>query len=159
MLPTPGDVDSRLQGVGMLRDYFGDFATGRVKSGQFIALWLVLFVAFIAFGVLIGIGIGVAEQMLGGSILDAQLALRTNIGPIALVIIFVVCCAFMVAKLNIIAKRFRDIGLPGWLTTVIFAGLLSGSAHLVGEATTGSATLVLLLILAFIPTDTFRRQH
>lgn len=142
----------------MLKDYFGDFATGRVKSGQFIALWLILFVAFVAFGVLVGFGIGIAEQLLGGSVLDAQLALRTNIGPYAILIIFAVCCAFMVAKLNIIAKRIRDTGLPGWLTTVVFAGLFSGSVQVAGEVTTGSITMILLLVLAFIPTDAFRRQ-
>ncbi|MEM8841998.1 MAG: DUF805 domain-containing protein [Pseudomonadota bacterium] len=158
MLPAQSDADSWLQGIGMLKDYFGDFATGRVKSAQFIALWLVLFVAFVVFMVLIGFGIGIAEQMLGGSVLDAQLALRTNIDAPTVIVIFSICCAFMVAKLNIIAKRFRDTGLPGWLTTVIFAGLLSGSTHVVGETTTGSVSLILLLILAFIPTDAFRRR-
>ncbi|MBY8975106.1 DUF805 domain-containing protein [Rhodobacteraceae bacterium NNCM2] len=142
----------------MLKDYFGEFSSGRVVTNQFIALWLILFVAFILFLILIGFGIGIAGQMMGSSIQEAQVTLRTNLGPVAIFVIFATCLALFIAKLNIIAKRARDAGLPGWLTAIIFAIIIGSAAQVVDEATMGGLSLLMLVILAFIPTDYFRRS-
>ena len=56
-----------------------------------------------------------------------------------------------------IAKRARDIGLPGWLAAIVTAALTGGAQKATGHAGGSGIGGLLVLILAFLPTDMLRR--
>jgi uncharacterized membrane protein YhaH (DUF805 family) len=140
----------------MVRDYFGDFANGRLKSIPFMVRWLVLLAIF--FGVLIGIGaaIGITERLAGGDVEALQRELAQNLGGPFAIAMLVFLVLVLIANLNIIAKRARDVGLPGWLTAIGIAGLSGGISQVAGPTGTGGLGLLLLIVLTFLPTDMLR---
>ena len=141
----------------MFGDYLGSVMSGRLRTQRFIMLWLGLMIAFVAIGMLIGVSIGIAERAIGGDLATAQKLLAEKLGIPAIVAVLVIFVLFGFAKLNIIAKRARDIGLPGWLTAIVLAGLIGGSTQAVGAGTAGGFGMLLLIVLAFVPTDAWAR--
>ncbi|MEM6934340.1 MAG: hypothetical protein AAF526_12235 [Pseudomonadota bacterium] len=142
----------------MLKDYFGEFADGRLASGRFIFLWIVLIAGVLMLAIGIGLSIGLAERLIGGDLQEAQRLLRETLGLPAVLAFLAIGLGLAVAKLNIIAKRARDIGLPGWLTAIIIAGLTGGASQAAGEAASGGMGFILLLFLAFLPTGLIARR-
>jgi uncharacterized membrane protein YhaH (DUF805 family) len=143
----------------MFGDYLGSVMSGRLRTQRFIMLWLGLMIAFVAIGMLIGVSIGIAERAIGGDLATAQKLLAEKLGIPAIVAVLVIFVLFGFAKLNIIAKRARDIGLPGWLTAIILAGLIGGGTQAMGAKTAGGVGMLLLIVLAFVPTDTWARPE
>lgn len=141
----------------MFKDYFGDVRIGRLKTSRFVVLWVMLVVFFILVGLLLGASIGIAEHLLGGDLATAQTSLRQQLAMPAIIAVALGFILLAFAKLNIVAKRARDIGLPGWLTAIIIAGLVGGTSQLTAGASAGGLGMLLLIVLAFIPTDAFRR--
>ena len=141
----------------MINDYWGDFANGRLERKRFIVLWIVLVFAFIAFGLAIGASIGLAEKMVGGNLAEAQTQLRENFSLPVVIIVAAIAILALVAKLNIIAKRARDIGLPGWITAIVIAGLFGMVSQYDQSERIGGLGLFVLIVLALIPTNAFRR--
>lgn len=141
----------------MFKDYLGDVRAGRLKTSRFVVLWVMLVVLFVLVGLLLGASIGIAEHLLGGDLATAQASLRQQLAMPAIIAVVLGFVLLAFAKLNIVAKRARDIGLPGWLTAIIVAGLVGGTSQLTAGAPAGGLGMLLLIVLAFIPTDAFRR--
>lgn len=142
----------------MIRDYLGEFSDGRLQTRRFLILWVVLVVAFIVLGLAVGVLIGVSEQVVGGNIAEAQETLRQYLSLPAIIAVVLIGILFLIAKLNIVAKRARDIGLPGWITAIVFAGLVGTASQFSESQAMGGMGMILLLILAFIPTNALRRS-
>jgi uncharacterized membrane protein YhaH (DUF805 family) len=119
--------------LDMVDDYFGSVISGRLRTQRFIILWFVLMIAFVVLGFLIGVSIGIAERLTGGDLATAQKLLAETLGVPDIVAVLVIFVLLGFAKLNIIAKRARDIGMPGWLTAIILAGLVGGSTQAMGQ--------------------------
>lgn len=134
----------------MLTDYFGAIKSGKLLRMRFVGLWVLLIFIFIGFAIAIGVGLGVSEHLIGGDLAAAQNALRGAFAIPAMIIIGVLVLAFIFANLNIVAKRARDVGLPGWITSIIIA-LLSGGGSQVSGGGGGGIGGLLLLILVFLP--------
>lgn len=141
----------------MIKDYWGEFANGRLAGKRFFILWIILIIAIVVFGLVVGASIGLAEKLIGGNIAEAQAHLRENFSLPAIVIVAVIGILALVAKLNIIAKRARDIGLPGWISAVVIAGLVGGATQYSHSTTGGGLGMMILIILALIPTDAIKR--
>lgn len=141
----------------MLGDYFGEIGCGRLNTRRFLLLWLVLVAVFVLFGILIGASLGIAEHIIGGDLRSAQTMLRERFALPAILAVAAFFIFFAFAKLNIIAKRARDTGLPGWLTAIIIAGLIGGSSQVVDHSSAGGIGFLLIIVLAFIPTNAFRK--
>jgi hypothetical protein len=50
------------------------------------------------------------------------------------------------------------VGLLGWLTEVAIAARSGGASKVTGQAVTGGLGLLLLLVLALLPTDLMRQK-
>ena len=100
---------------------------------------------------MIGVSNGVAEHMIGGDLTAAQNVLREKLARPAILGVIAAAVTFHFTNLNIIAKRARDVRLPGWITAIVIAGL-SGSATQVME-NSGSIGIggILLVVLALLP--------
>ncbi len=141
----------------MFADYFTGLSDGRLRSGPFIIRWLILLAVF--FGIAIGIGaaIGGIERIMGGSVAALRTILAENLGGPVAVLVLLMILVFVFAHLNITAKRARDVGLPGWLTAIVI-GALSGGATQIAADGMGGLGLLLVIILAFLPTDMLRNS-
>ena len=77
---------------------------------------------------------------------------------IVTVLVMLIFLLLLVAKLNIMAKRIRDIGLSGWwlvFAVVVLAGLAS---QLHTEQTGGAVIGLASLLLMLIPGGTFDKN-
>jgi uncharacterized membrane protein YhaH (DUF805 family) len=137
----------------MIADYFGDVFAGRLSAKRFLIRWAVLVLTFLVAAIGLGALIGITERLIGGDIAEVQRSLAENFGGPAAIILLISFFAFAFAMLNIIAKRARDVGLPGWLTALVIAGLSGAATQATGQSTSGGLGLLLTLILAFLPTD------
>ena len=131
----------------MLKAYFGELSDGRLKGVAFLGYWALLIAAFFGFGFLVVMAIGLGEHLIGGDLAAAQDALRKGLGIPFFVVLAVFSLALFFAYLNIMAKRARDIGLPGWITAIVAAALF-GAGGQTGDGVVGGG-LGLLIILAF----------
>lgn len=64
------------------------------------------------------------------------------------------------ASLNIVAKRFRDIGLPGWRLSIllVFTAVITGNfSHYIAHLAF-VVCLLIFLLLFFIPTNFFNSE-
>ena len=142
----------------VLRDYFTQLAAGRLGRGRYVLLWVGL-IGFLLLGMLlILVGMGVGLGVASGEFATMPERIADAIGLPAIVALIVLALAAVFANLNIVAKRARDTGLPGWLVAVVYL-LISGGGSQAGESgSVGGLGLLLMLILAVIPTDQFRRR-
>ncbi len=137
----------------MLKNYFGDFKIGKLQTKRFTILWIVLVLFFLACCLAVGFSIGIAEHLVGGDLAQAQQLLREKLAIPAIVIVLLSGLAFLFAKLNIIAKRARDIGFPGWLSAIVLAGLIGGVTQGATGTVAGGIGALILILLAFLPSN------
>ena len=142
----------------MFNDYLFEVSDGRLKTVPFLVRWLILLAVFFGLAIGLGAAIGVTERLIGGDIDSLRQSLTSNLGGPVAILVLVGFFAFAFANLNIIAKRARDVGLPGWLTAVVIAALSGGASQVTGQAATGGIGPLLLLVLAFLPTNMMRRK-
>lgn len=142
----------------MVKDYYGEWMSGRLTPRQFFVWWFLLIAIFIILALSIGASIGIAERIVGGGISEAQVWLRDRFGLPAIVFVVGICFLFILAMLNIIAKRARDIGLPGWITAIVIFGLMGVTSQAGAHNTSGGLGFLLMIVLGFIPTNKFRRH-
>ncbi len=166
--------------------YFGEWSKGRLKRLPYLGYYVLLIVLVIAaaFGMIFAAGS--LESVMNGTILENQAALLEHFGIATLIGVVTFIIVVIVAQVNILAKRIRDMGLPAFWTIV---GLIAVSVLLnilfpvqnteissailhtaAGTSTafqahssTGSKVvqlfdLVVFLCLVFIPSDAFRKR-
>lgn len=138
----------------MLSIYFGELRTGRLRRLAYLGWALALGVLGAVVVVGIGFTIGAAEQAVGGNVAQVQALLLQRYGLLSVIGAFAVVIGLGFANLNIIAKRLRDMGLPGWwgVLGIAVLGILTGQLPELG-ANVASAAVWLSLLL--VPTNTF----
>ncbi len=141
----------------MLKTYLSDFRSGRLNRLQYLGYWLLLAVLVIVVGMGVGFAIGIAEHAVDGELQQAQDQIRGTIGGPTLVGLSIIGAIIFVANLNLQAKRFRDMGLPGWIATavIVATGVLL-TLTLPAQAN-AMFNLVVLLTLVLVPTGAFAR--
>lgn len=142
----------------MFRALWGEIQTGRLRRLPFLGWYLVLVLLAAVLAFVLGALIGAAERMAGGEPLETQVALGESLGPMGILVVAALFALLLLGQLNIMAKRVRDMGLPmPWvlvLTWLLLSGLLSSVA---GAFLSGLLSLMVLLALLLLPTDTFAK--
>jgi len=149
----------------MLKIYWGDVTSGYLQRLPFVGYFILLQLIMIALVLGIAASLGVAENLLGGDLQEAQTMLREKFGIpviIGMVIFFVL---FIFASLNLEAKRIRDMGLPGWWTLLaiwiiscvilVIVNIVTGSDPVISKSISSAISAIGVLALIFIPSDTF----
>ena len=141
----------------MLSAYYGHIPDGRLKRLPYLGYCLLLTVIgiLIAFGV--GAAMGVSEQAIGGGLEQTQAQLSDRLGGAAIVLLVVIGLALLFAKLNVHAKRIRDMGLPGWPGVAGILGIGIIFAAFISEGAAGVFNLLMFLALLVVPSDAFGR--
>ncbi|MBB3763079.1 DUF805 domain-containing protein [Sphingomicrobium lutaoense] len=136
----------------MLNDYFGEWMNGKLGRKRFAILYVVLVAAIVIFGLLLMNGMIIPIEE-GGS-------MRRSINeasPLVAGILMIFSLAFWIALINIVGKRVRDMGLPGWLGIVLFlAGVVA--AFMTIAYAFGLVITAMAIIIALVPTGKFSRD-
>ncbi|MEA3277530.1 MAG: DUF805 domain-containing protein [Pseudomonadota bacterium] len=139
----------------MFRVLFGDLANGRLLRLPYLGYSILLGVIAVAIGIGIGAAIGVAENLVGGDIEAVQTQLREQFGVPALVLISVLFAGLFFAGLNLMAKRIRDIGLPGWWTVLAFLVVSVVLSLAVSQQASSGFHFLVWIVLLLVPTGAF----
>ena len=112
----------------MIKALFGEVKIGRLMRLQYLGYSVLLSLLMFGFGLAVVMAIGVGEHIAGGDLQQVQDQIRDQLTLPAMLVMAVVMPLFLFIGLNIMAKRIRDIGLPGWWTVLaifIVSGVVS----------------------------------
>ncbi len=167
--------------------YFGSWGDGRLKRLPYLGYYVLLMV--LVFAVIAGtiFLVGSMEDLSGMSMADTQAALLGKFGMLGIAGVIILMFAVMIAQVNILAKRIRDMGLPavwtilGIVAVSILLNILFPAQHVevntsvvqnaqgtlaAFEASSTKTSMVLeifdtiiFLCLLLIPSDTFKKQN
>jgi len=132
----------------MIKALFGDVKTGRLMRLQYLGYSVLLSVLMFGFGFAVVAAIGAGEHITGGDLQQAQEQLRERFTLPAMLVFAVITPLFVFIGANIMAKRIRDIGLPGWwmvLAIFVISGVVSYMVS--NEVSSGLNTLVWVVLL------------
>lgn len=132
----------------MFKVLLGDVRDGRLQRLPYLGYSVLVVVLILGFGIAVAVIAGVGEQIIGGDIQAAQDRLREWFALPAMLLIMVVMVLFLFMSANLMAKRIRDIGWPGWwgvLGIVVLTGIVSSLIS--EEAGNGLHTLFWVLLL------------
>lgn len=139
----------------MFRVFFGDIAKGRLLRlpylGYAILLPLLVLLLFFGFAVLLGL----TDKIMGGDVQAMQDIIASQVSVLAFFFLIPLMCMVVFAHFNIMAKRIRDMGLPGWwgiLGITIFEIFMS---IFVNEEIGGYLNFIVWLCLVLIPGNFF----
>ena len=141
----------------MTKVLLGEIKTGRLRRLQYLGYSLLLSLLLFGFGLAVVLAIGAGERIIGGDLQQAQDQLRDMFTLPVMLVFAVIMPLFFFVGANIMAKRIRDIGLPGWwmvLAIVVTTGVVSYVVS--SEASSALHTLVLVVLL-LVPGDVFGR--
>lgn len=143
----------------MLKRYFGEIRTGRLTRLGYLGYSLLLMLIALSLALLLGVLLGVAEKVTDTDLAAAQHQLAEQFGFAAVLVIGLVGLLFTFAGLNLMAKRARDIGLPGWIFIAVLYALELGLS--IGVSVNASAAIhgLALLGLLLVPGNLFPRRR
>ena len=133
----------------------GDVSNGRLARLPFLGYSLLVSVLLIGFVLAIIVAIGAGEHLIGGDLQQAQAKLREWFTLPFLIVFGLIIALVLFVSANLKAKRFRDIGLPGWwsvLAVVVLTGVVSAA---VSNQASNSLYWLIWLALVLIPSNTF----
>ena len=149
----------------MLNTYFGDVTSGYLQRLPFVGYFILLQLIMIALLLGFAASLGVAENLVGGDLQEAQTMLREKFGIPLIIGLAIFMALFFFATLNLEAKRIRDMGLPGWWTLlavwiisaviVVIVNIVTGSDPVISKSISSAISVIGALALIFIPSDTF----
>lgn len=135
--------------------YFGEFGTGCLNRLQYLGYLLLLAALMLGFMIVLVLAVGAGEHLVGGDLQTAQDNLRAWFGLPATIIVALVGLAILVAKLNIMAKRIRDMGLAGWWLALVLLLAAGGTSITTSEETGSIVYGIFTILLLLIPSNTF----
>ncbi len=148
----------------MWRIFFGEVASGRLKRLQYLGYSILLNLIVFAIVITAIMLVGGVEQA-SDDPMAMQRRLLERFGSVGMLAMSLLMFVFLFAGLNLMAKRLRDMGLPGWpgvlglmLIAMLLALMLGGGAAGMGPGGGMTMNLIQLAILAFlllVPSDAF----
>ena len=135
----------------MFRVLLGDIRQERLPRLPYLGYSLLIMALMFGFGVAIAVAAGVGEQLIGGDLQQAQDRLREWFAVPALLVIALVVLLLLFMSANIMAKRVRDIGLPGWWVVLAVTVLTGMLGYLVSEEVGNGLHTLVWVVLLLVP--------
>jgi uncharacterized membrane protein YhaH (DUF805 family) len=134
---------------------FAELKLGRLARLPFILyvtglqLSLLLFLLWVAFSA------GLAEPAASGDLEAVQQALTDWMSLPTLLMSAVFALPVIFAHFNILAKRIRDIGLPGWISLLVYVIVRS----LLGTVAGLVLDLLFMILLCFVASNAIKKNR
>jgi uncharacterized membrane protein YhaH (DUF805 family) len=141
----------------MIKALFGDVKTGRLRRLQYPGYSLLLSLLMFGFVLAVVLAIGAGEHIIGGDLEQAQEQLREMFTLPVMLVFAVVMPLFLFAGANTMAKRIRDIGLPGWwmvLAIIVITGVVS---YMVSNEVSNALHTLIWVVLLLVPGNALAR--
>lgn len=139
----------------MFRRIFGEITGARVARLPYFGYTVLLTAILVAIVFAIVAGIGGLENLAEGNITEIEKRFAEKGGGPLLIAFMLLMLALLFAHFNLMAKRLRDIGFPGWPgVLVVFVGIAIVSAA-IGENYAGPINTLIWLALVLIPGNAF----
>jgi len=142
----------------MIKALFGDVKTGRLMRLQYLGYSVLLSVLMFGFGFAVVAAIGAGEHIIGGDLQQAQVQLRERFTLPAMLMFAVMMPLFVFIGANIMAKRIRDIGLPGWwmvLAIFVISGVVS---YMVSNEVSNGLNTLIWVVLLLVPGNALAKR-
>jgi uncharacterized membrane protein YhaH (DUF805 family) len=137
----------------VLKTLFGDVHNGRLKRLHYVGYSLLLSLFMIGFGFAVVAAIGLGEDFIGGDLQQVQDMLRERLTLPYMIVFAVATLLFMFTGANIMSKRIRDIGLPGWWSVLALLVLFTALSYAVSDQISSILQSLVWLLLSLIPGD------
>ena len=142
----------------MLTALFGDITNGRLQRLPFLGYSVLVTLLFFGFVFAVVFAIGAGEKLIGGDLQQAQDTLAQALG-IPFIIVFALFMAVMLfVQMNLMAKRIRDMGLPGWWVVLVLVIVSGVVGSMVSEQAGGGLNSVVFLVLLLVPSNAFGKS-
>ena len=142
----------------MFRVLLGDVRDGRLQRLPYLGYWLLLMLLMFGFMLAMGLAAGVGEHIISGDLQAAQEKLRDWFALPAMLVMMVAMPLFFFMEANIMAKRIRDIGLPGWWVVLAIVLLTGSLSYMLSPQVSNGAQTLIWVLLLLIPTGAFAGQ-
>ena len=103
----------------MINTYFKEWGTGKLQRLPYLGYHFLLIAMAFAIVIAAIFAVGTMENVLGGDLVQTQQMLTEKFGVISIIAFSIFVFIIMMAQVNILGKRIRDIGLP--VLATIFA--------------------------------------
>jgi uncharacterized membrane protein YhaH (DUF805 family) len=143
----------------MFKIFFGEIKTGRLQRLAFLGYSLLIQLLVIGFVIAIIVVIGASEQLIGGDLQQAQDMLRAWFSVPFIIVFGIGMALFGFAGFNLMAKRIRDTGLPGWWTLLAILVVEIIVSIIISQETSANVHIFLTIVLLLIPADTFSKTE
>ena len=143
----------------MFKTLWGEVKNGRLQRLPYLGYFVLLNVLLgvLVFGVLMSLD--VEEGMLNGDLEKVQAGFAEHLSMPVVLLGAVVLLLVLFASLNIMAKRLRDTGLPGWWSTLGVVAIGAMLSQIVSEQVGSGFHSLVMIALFLIPTASFNKQQ
>jgi uncharacterized membrane protein YhaH (DUF805 family) len=154
MVTSAGPVPERRR-IGAI--LLGEIGNGRLARLPFLAYTMLLMLIVIGAALLLGAGFGIAENMIGGEGAAAQAEIESLFAGPLLIVLALVGLGVLFVHYNLIAKRARDIGLPGWAAVALIVVVTGLAGAVFSESVAGVVNALTGLALLLVPSGALAR--
>ena len=137
----------------MFKALFGDIQAGRLLRLPYLGYSILISVLMIVFGLALAFAAGVGEYLIAGDMEAAQLHMSENFSIVSVLLFIVVSVLFLFAGCNIMAKRLRDIGLPGWWMVLAIVVVTGAVAVMVSDEASNILQTLIWIVLLLVPSN------
>ena len=142
----------------MIKALFGEVKTGHLMRLQYLGYSVLLSLLMFGFGMAVVLAIGASEHIIGGDLQQAQDQLREMFTLPVMLVMAVVMPLFVFIGSNIMAKRIRDNGLPGWwmvLAIFVVSGVVS---YMISDEISGGLNTLIWVVLLLVPSNALVKE-
>jgi uncharacterized membrane protein YhaH (DUF805 family) len=137
----------------MIKALFGEVKTGRLMRLQYLGYSVLLSLLMFGFGMAVVLAIGAGEQLIGGDLQQAQNQLREMFTLPAMIVVAVAMLLFVFIGGNIMAKRIRDIGLPGWWMVLAVFVISAAVSYMVSDNAGSIVNTLAWVAVVLVPSN------
>jgi len=143
----------------MFKIFFGEIKTGRLLRLSYLGYTLLMQLLVIAMVLAFIVAIGASENLIGGDFQQIQDMLRAWFSVPFIIVFGIGMVLFGFAGFNLMAKRIRDTGLPGWWTLLAILVVEIIVSIIISQETSANLHIFLTIVLLLVPADTFTKTE
>ncbi len=139
----------------MFRTLFADIKGARLRRLPYFGYSVLLTVLLLVIMFAAVAGVVGTERLADGDIAEIQQSFAEKAGGATLVILLLSMLALLFAHFNLMAKRVRDIGFPGWPGVLVIFVVSAIAGSVVAEQYASLVNTIVWLALVLIPGGAF----